>query len=350
VKRIRTGAFFLAVSAALAVGAWQGWSWWSWATAPMAAPEDATPVQLEIPPGTPANQIGRDLEAVGVIRSAIAWNMWARWLQWREPSKGFQAGIYRLSTGEPMGEIADRIRNGEVIQQSFTIPEGWSRRNMAAYFEQQEFFSAEAFLEATTQIPRDRFPWLPPNLPHLEGFLFPDTYQLPSQGITPEAAIEQMLSQFEQVALPLYRDAEKPPLKMTLREWATLSSIVEREAVVSEERRTIAGVFVKRLDRNMKLEADPTVEYALGIQQTVDRPLTLTQVAVDSPYNTYRNPGLPPTPIASPGLASLKATLDPETTDYLYFVARYDGTHVFSRTLAEHQNAIDRVERELATQ
>lgn len=148
-----------------------------------------------------------------------------------------------------------------------------------------------------------------------------------------------MLGQFERVALPEYEETQ-PPEPMTLHEWVTLGSIVEKEAVVPEERGTIAGVFWQRLRTGMNLGADPTVEYALGIRQTVDTPLTLAQVAVDSPYNTYRNPGLPPTAIASPGLASLQATLAPEETPYLYFVARYDGTHFFSRTLAEHEAAI----------
>jgi UPF0755 protein len=218
---------------------------------------------------------------------------------------------------------------------------------MAEYFERREFFSAEAFLEATTDIPRDRFDWLPDDIPHLEGYLFPDTYQIGEGTVTPEVIINQMLFQFEQVALPEYERGE-PPESMSLHEWVTLGSIVEREAVVAEERRTIAGVFWQRLQTGMNLGADPTVEYALGIRQTVDAPLTWTQVEVDSPYNTYRNPGLPPTAIASPGLASLQATLDPEDTPYLYFVARYDGTHFFSRTLVEHEAAIARVERELA--
>jgi len=106
------------------------------------------------------------------------------------------------------------------------------------------------------------------------------------------------------------------------------------------ERPRIAGVFVRRLRLGMKLESDPTVEYGLNIQQTPDQPLTLNQVRTPSPYNTYLNRGLPPTPIASPGLASLKATLAPENTEYIFFVARYDGTHVFSRTLAEHEAAV----------
>jgi len=109
----------------------------------------------------------------------------------------------------------------------------------------------------------------------------------------------------------------------------------------------IAGVFAKRLRENMNLASDPTVEYALGIRQTVDTPLTLEQVKVSSPYNTYQNPGLPPTAIASPGLASLEASLYPENTDFLYFMARYDGTHIFSRTLAEHEAAIAQVNKQL---
>lgn len=346
-RRIAKGAFYIAVPAAIAFGAWQGWSWWSWATAPIETGEDATPIQLEIPQGTPAAQIGRDLEEAGLLRSATAWELWARWRRWQDPNGGFQAGVYRLSPGSSLQEISDRIWDGEVARESFTIPEGWSRQQMADYFEERGFFSADAFLAATETIPRDRFPWLPADIPHLEGFLFPDTYQLAEGELTPEAIVAQMLGQFERVALPEYRNST-PPGNMNLLEWVSLSSIVEKEAVVASERRTIAGVFWQRLQQGMRLEADPTVEYALGIRQTVDSPLTLTQVQVDSPYNTYRNAGLPPTAIASPGLASLQATLDPEDTEYLYFVARYDGTHFFSRTLAEHERAISRVERELA--
>ena len=310
--------------------------------------DELAPIQLEIPQGTPAAQIGRDLEAVGLIQSANAWELWARWLRWRQPEGSFQAGVYRFSPQESMLEIGAQIWDGEVANQSFTIPEGWSRLEMANYFERREFFSAEAFLEATQEIPRDRFPWLPEDIPHLEGYLFPDTYQVGEGTITPDGIIAQMLGQFERVALPEYEETQ-PPEPMTLHEWVTLGSIVEKEAVVPEERGTIAGVFFwQRLRTGMNLGADPTVEYALGIRQTVDTPLTLAQVAVDSPYNTYRNPGLPPTAIASPGLASLQATLAPEETPYLYFVARYDGTHFFSRTLAEHEAAIARVERELA--
>jgi UPF0755 protein len=239
-----------------------------------------------------------------------------------------------------MTAIAEIIRSGQVVQTSFTIPEGWNRRQMAAYFQAEGFFSADAFLAATEQIPRDRYPWLPDRIPHLEGFLFPDTYQLPAEEVTPAAVVDTMLSRFETTALPIYQQAKTD---LSLLEWATLASIVEKEAVIADERGVIAGVFTNRLKQNIPLGADPTVEYGLGISQTREQPLTWAQVGTPSPYNTYINPGLPPTPIASAGQASLEATLAPEQTDYLFFVARYDGTHVFSRTLAEHEAARDAI-------
>jgi len=340
---VRWSFLGLLVPLATGVAAWQGWSWWSWANQPVSASTaEAAPqvVQLQIPPGTPGQQIGQDLEAAGLIRSATAWKLWSRWQAWQNPEDGFQAGTYALSPTDPMTAIAETIRSGQVVQTSFTIPEGWNRRQMATYFEQTGLFSAAAFLAATEQIPRDRYPWLPDTIPHLEGFLFPDTYQLPAEGVSAEAAVDIMLRRFETVALPVYQQATT---NFSLLEWATLASIVEKESVVPDERGVIAGVFTNRLEQNMPLGADPTVEYGLGINQTKEQPLTWAQVAIPSPYNTYINPGLTPTPIASAGLASLEAALDPEPTDYLFFVARYDGTHVFSRTLAEHEAARDAI-------
>ena len=183
-------------------------------------------------------------------------------------------------------------------------------------------------------------------LPHLEGFLYPDTYQLDGDAISPEAVIKQMLGRFEQLALPIYQKNQKNT-KLDLKEWVTLASIVEKEAVVASERNRISGVFNNRLNKGMTLGSDPTVEYALGIRQTKEKPLTFKQVETPSPYNTYINVGLPPTPIASPGIASLEATLTPENTEYLYFMARYDGTHIFSRTQAEHDAAIAKVDQQL---
>lgn len=341
--------FFVLVPIALGLAGWQGWAWWSWATAPVAANETAldpeapgeaeTSVQVQIPPGTPGQQIGGDLEVAGLIRSRLAWNLWSRWIELRRAG-GYQAGTYRLSPSQSLQDIAAQIWAGEVVQTSFTIPEGWTREQMAAALEERGLFPGAAFLAATEQIPRDRYPWLPQSIPHLEGFLYPDTYQLPVESVSPEAIVDTMLSRFETIALPLYQQAST---SFTLLEWVTLASIVEREAVIPDERSTIAAVFNRRLQEGIPLGADPTVEYGLGVTQTPEQPLTLAQVRTPSPYNTYINPGLPPTPIAGPGLASLEASLNPPSTDFLYFVARYDGTHVFSRTLAEHETAQARI-------
>jgi UPF0755 protein len=336
----------------IGLAGWQGWAWWSWASAPVAPGTDggsteAYLVQIQIPSGTPAQQIGRDLEAAGLIRSTTAWNLWTRWHLFRKAEGGFQAGTYALSPQAPLGAIARQIWNGEVIQLSFTIPEGWNRGQMAAALESQGLVSAEAFLAATETIPYDRYPWLPQNLPHLEGFLYPDTYQIPSEQVNADGIVELMLSRFEQIALPLY---QQQPSRYSLLEWTTLSSIVEKEAVVADERSTIAGVFARRLEENMTLGSDPTVEYGLGITQTPETPLTFAQVRTPNAYNTYINPGLPPTPIASPGKASLEATLNPPETEYLYFVARYDGTHIFSRTLREHETATAQIRKEVEAQ
>ncbi len=293
---------------------------------------------MQVPEGASADSIGRQLEQAGLIHSVMAWKLWARLAAFKHNQGSFQTGTYELSAQDSLDNLANTIWTGRVKQASFTIPEGWSLREMGAYFEKEGWFSAEAFLKAAAQVPRDRFPWLPERAAMLEGFLFPDTYQLPVEGRSPNAVINVMLKHFETHALPLYQ--QRQGLKDTsLNEWVTLSSIVEKEAVVPQERPRIAGVFWNRLHLKMSLGSDPTVEYGLGIRQTPEQPLTLAQVRQPSPYNTYINPGLPPTPIASPGLASLKAVLTPEQTAYLYFVARYDGTHVFSESLGDHERA-----------
>ncbi|NEO29554.1 MAG: endolytic transglycosylase MltG [Symploca sp. SIO3C6] len=333
---------------------WQGWAWWSWAQSPP-TPDKSTDsaldkaVQIQIPSGTAAQQIGKDLEAAGLIRSSHAWKLWTHWKQLFDRDGEYKAGTYQLSSTQPLPEIASKIWNGEVVQLSFTIPEGWSIEQMANHFEKLGYFPAQDFIAATRQIPKDKYPWLPSDLPHLEGFLYPNTYQLSNDRVSPQIIIEQMLKEFEQKALPLYQKGQQS-MQLSLVEWVTFASIVEKEAVVSKERPLIAGVFAERLRRGMRLESDPTVEYGLGIRQTADQPLTYAQVGIESPYNTYLNPGLPPTAIASPGLASLRASLDPEKTDFLFFVARYDGTHKFSKTLKEHEAARDSIRRERKSQ
>lgn len=344
-SRISKWFFYLILlPAAIGVCGWQGWAWWSWASAPVVTSDPSTTqatntgtVRIQIPPGSTAQEIGESLESLDLIRSLSAWNLWTRWQTLQNRSGSFQAGTYEISPTESLADIADKIWNGRVVELSFTIPEGWSIREMAAYFEEQGFFTADEFIAATENIPQEQYPWLPDGIAQLEGFLYPDTYNVAGE-ITPQSVINQMLDRFEQIALPVYEQGQSQT-QYTLLQWVTLASIVEREAVVSEERPQIASVFARRLQEGIPLGADPTVEYALGIRQTEDQPLTFDQVSTPSPYNTYINPGLPPAPIASPGLSSLEVSIAPAETEYLYFVARYDGTHVFSRTLAEHEAA-----------
>jgi UPF0755 protein len=343
--------FLLMLLAAVGAGAWQAKSWWAAQSAPVATTAKAAPkVLVQIPPGTSTPEIGQKLVQAGVIRSASAWQVWAKWLTFQKTPGGFQAGSYELSPTDPLPAIAQKIWTGDVVTRSFTIPEGWNIRQMAAYFEQQGFFPAQAFVTATTQVSAQPYPWLPPSTPHLEGYLYPDTYQLVAgEAVTPQQVIKLMLDRFGQLAIPAYQKQRGNP-SLTLAQWVTLASIVEKEAVVPQERPRIAGVFTNRLRQGMSLGSDPTVEYGLGVQQTKEQPLTLAQVRQPSPYNTYINAGLPPTPIASPGIASLQATLAPETTDYLYFVAKYDGTHVFSRTLGEHETAQTQIREKVDAQ
>ena len=343
--------YWLILPSVIIFGGWQGWRLWNWSiSAPMVETQDAEKkIQFNIPPGTAATQIGEQLEAKGIIRSAMAWKLWTYWLQLHDSEGEYKAGTYQLSATEPLPAIAKKIWVGKVVQVNFTIPEGWTIKQMGEYFQSKGFFSADEFIAAASKIPQDKYPWLPDGLPHLEGFLYPDTYKISSDRLSAQRIVTIMLDEFEQVALPVYQQT-KNQTQLNLVQWVTLASIVEKESVVPQERSLIAGVFTKRLVKGMKLQADPTVEYGLGIKQTADRPLTYSQVATPSPYNTYVNFGLPPTPIASPGIASLKATLYPAKTEYLYFVARYDGTHVFSRTLAEHEAATRAIRRQRQNQ
>lgn len=320
------------------------WLWWQNAISPVASNAENKEVPFTVESGMVGQQIGAKLAEEGLIKSPSAWKLWTKWQQQQDNRGGFKAGTYLVSSDESLPDIATKIWRGEIMQTNFTIPEGWSIAQMAAYFESLGYFTAKEFIAAASNIPYDKYSWLPEGIPHLEGFLYPDTYKISSDLTNdPQAIIEAMLDSFEKIALPVYKEAKTD---YSLLEWVTLASVVEKESVIQAERPLIAGVFTARLQQGIRLESDPTVEYGLGIRQTADQPLTYAQVGTPSPYNTYRNLGLPPTAISSPGIASLKATLEPESTEYLFFVARYDGTHVFSKTLAEHEAATQKIRRE----
>jgi UPF0755 protein len=320
--------------------------WWNSVTAAPTEDPNAKTISIQIKPGSTVQAIGQELEAKGAIKSQFAWKLWTSW-QAKQGEGSPQKGSYEIAPNQSLQAIAAQIMKGKVILSGFTIREGWKIEQMAEYFEKQGLFKAADFIAATKEIPRDQFPWLPQGIANLEGFLFPETYKVPKETITPKGVVTQMLKQFEQVALPEHtRATAAATTKLTLLEWVSLSSVVEKEAVVAIERSKIAGVFTSRLAKKIPLGSDPTVEYGLGIKQTADRPLTFAEVKRPNPYNTYINPGIPPGPIASPGIGSLKAVLSPDSTDLLYFVAKYDGTHVFSKTLAEHVAATNLIRQQ----
>ncbi|WP_287128087.1 endolytic transglycosylase MltG [Candidatus Cyanaurora vandensis] len=305
-----------------------GWSAWQQSLAPVGG----SVVRLKIQPGSGSSAIGDELVQAKVIRSIWSWRAYLLLKGWQNQ---LQAGTYDLDPSQGLPQIAEQVARGRVVQVRFTIPEGWNLKQMSRYFAQQQFFVEADFWRLVKGKDRVQVPWLPAELPLLEGFLYPDTYQLALDQVTARHVVDQMLERFERVALPL----APPSQTQALVAWVTLASIVEREAVVPQERPLIAGVFWSRLQKKIPLGADPTVEYAFGLQQTPDRPLTFKQVRQYSPYNTYVVTGLPPAPIAAPGKASLESAARPLETDYLYFMARYDGTHIFSRTEQEHEQA-----------
>ncbi|KUK12294.1 MAG: Aminodeoxychorismate lyase [Moorella sp. 60_41] len=331
-RRLGIGASLLA--AALILALMGSWAWWQSLMAP-AGEEGAPPVKVTIPPGATAAEIGRLLEDRGIIRSASAFRFYAAR---QKADQHLKPGVYLLSPGEPLFRILEQLVAGRVMEEKFTIPEGFTLKQIARLLADKGLVTEDEFWQAAAR-PYD-YPFLEglsPASNYLEGFLFPDTYRVPA-GASAETIIRLMLDRFQQV----YSEIEKeraPGLELNTLEIVTLASIVEKEAKLDRERPLIAGVFLNRLRRGMKLESCATVEYLLEEPKPV---LTYEDLQIDSPYNTYQVMGLPPGPIASPGRASLLAALNPARTDYLYFAARPDGSHEFSRSWREHLAAVSR--------
>lgn len=296
---------------------------------------DKTTRVVAIAPGTGVMAVASQLEREKLLRSGLAF---ALWLRWQGLDRSIKAGSYALAPSMGARGVAKALVGGYSENAAFTVPEGFSLKQIAARLEERQQGSAAQFLALASRRAdfQAEFPWLSqlPAGATLEGFLFPDTYVLGPGAGHERDLVRLMLARFGEVALPTYQ-AERATARLGLFETVTLASIVEKEAIHAEERPLIAGVFFNRLKVRMPFGSDPTVEYALNKHQG-ERGLSLRDVAVDSPYNTYKHAGLPPGPIANPGAASLKAVLAPDTTPYMYFVARGDGSHVFTHTYAEH--------------
>ena len=287
------------------------------------------PQVVFIPLGTPVKEVARLLEERGLIRNRYVFLLEALRLGVLHRLK---AGEYELSAHLPLREILRILAEGRVITHIVTIPEGANLWEVAELLDRAGLVSKEAFLAKAFDREFARALGIPG--PSIEGFLFPDTYYF-VKGLSLEKIVQRMVSRFWEVWRK-YEDRARE-LGISVYEAVILASIVEKEAVLSREKPLIAAVYWNRLKRGMPLQADPTVRYAL---KRFRGRLYYKHLRVKNPYNTYRYPGLPPTPIANPGEESLKAVLYPAEVPYLYFVSKGDGSHHFSRTYREHLRAI----------
>jgi len=297
----------------------------------------STPQIVSVEPGQSVSQVCAALADEGLIRSPTALTLAAYGTgKWR----CLQAGRHELDASMTAMEMLEALcRNSRQTWEWVTIPEGFTLRQIAAAVAETGVTTASAF-EREARRPalfETSFP-LPPN--GLEGYLFPDTYRLEAKA-DGGAAIAQMLRRFEEVVWRGLLREQEPDDGRSLHEIVTLASLVEGEAKIDEERPVIAGVLLNRLRRGQKLECDATVQYALGDGRKTR--LLHEDLEIESDYNTYLHEGLPPGPICSPGESSLRAAVEPAETPYLYYVARADGSHVFSKTYGEHLAAIRRL-------
>jgi UPF0755 protein len=323
----------LLVVVALALyGAW--WYETEWPVRSASQP----PQTLVVEPGWGVLEIGRHLQALGLVRHP---ELFRALVVLRGAAGRLRAGEYEFSGRMSLSQIVDKMARGEVVRHSVTFPEGRNLDEMAALAAARGI-PAEAFLAAARNVTLIHD--LDPAAEDLEGYVFPDTYDISPR--RPDAAAElvgRAVHRFHEVIAP-----ELPSLaatRLTPREVVTLASLVELESAAKQERPRIAAVFLNRLKRGMPLQTDPTVIYAMRRAGSWNGNIRKADLDIDSPYNTYRHPGLPPGPIASPGREALRAVLHPAPSKDLYFVSRNDGTHYFSETLEQHARAVDYYQR-----
>jgi UPF0755 protein len=298
-------------------------------------PAPAVPgsVTIFFPYGTPTSEIFRRLAGEGVVSPA-----WLAEAYYRVAgsSTPLQAGEYRFARPTPLSEVLAKMGRGDVVRYTIVVPEGLTADETFALFWNQGISRPQAFRNAFHN------PQLIASIARgasdLEGFLFPDTYVV-TRSISARQIVEQMLANFRKHFSPDMR-GRAAALGLTLPQAVTLASIVQKETSLAREAPVIAGLYLNRLRRGMRLQADPTVAYALKQDGKWTGTLYRSDYAYASPFNTYLNGGLPPGPICNPGESALKAAVMPAQTDYLYFVADRMGGHAFSRTFEEHLNAI----------
>ncbi len=304
--------------------------------------DDPADLAFTIEPGESALSVGKRLQEMGLIADA---QLFRQFMRYNNLDVSIEAGDYTLRGNMNMKEIGQALQKAKFEEVVVTIPEGWRAEQIAEMLTAEEIMDGSEFLAMVREgaavehnLLFDR-----PAGRSYEGYLFPDTYRLPVPA-RPEDLVVRMLDNLA-AKLPANTFELAGRQNLTFYQILTVASIVEREAVIAEERPIIAGVYLNRLAQGMYLQADPTVQYAMGYQPEADQwwktPVTLDEYSsVNSPYNTYLNPGLPPGPIANPGIDSIIAALEPAETNYLFFVAYGDGAHIFAETYEEHQKNV----------
>jgi UPF0755 protein len=330
-RRLLKGLFLFALLAIVGLGgvAYVGWVR---VNQPFRGYE-AAEVFVDIPTGAGPTAIGQRLVEQRIVRDAVVFRA-AVWLSGR--ARDLKAGEYRFDAAMTPFEVIDKIARGDVYRRLITFREGLTIPEMAQVYAEAGLGKAEEFQKAAS----DPAPIasLDPQARDLEGYLFPETYSL-GRVAAATALVAQMTALFQKTLSPEMREAARAQ-GLTVREAVTLASLVEKETAVAAERPLVAAVYLNRRRIGMPMQADPTVIYAMQRRGTYTGNLRRDDLQMDSPYNTYRYPGLPPGPIAAPGRAALEAAVRPAAVDYLYFVSRNDGSHVFARTLEEHNRNV----------
>lgn len=298
-------------------------------------PDDQNMIEVRLPENSSARQVASLLKQNGLIRNET---VFLAYLYQKGMETQLKAGLYTFTRSQSIPDLARQISQGQVERFSFTIPEGYTVRQIGELLINKQLCTQQQWTDAL-QANYD-YDFLIPGQTgeqRLEGFLFPDTYSIDDQ-TGAQDIIRMMLERFSTIWNNEYA-AEADSKNLSQRDTVIIASLIEREARVAEERKIISGVIYNRLQKDMPLQICSTVIYALGEHREI---LTYEDIKIDSPYNTYKYPGLPPGPIASPGRAAIEAALNPETNNYYYFVAKGDGSHYFSSTYTEHLEAQQR--------
>ena len=291
-----------------------------------------------VPSGASIKEVAELLEEKGIIESALIFRLFMK-MEYRDAS--IKAGEFKFEPPVTVRSAALKLVEGKVYYHRVTVPEGLDWQETAGAISAQGFGSAEEYLEliASPRLVRD----LDPDAGNLEGYLFPETYFV-TRDTSPKEIIALMVDRFRKNWTEEFQE-QALSLGMSIREVITLASLIEKETSLQAERRLVSSVFHNRLAQGIKLACDPTVIYAVKLVKPWDGIINRSDLQLDSPYNTYIYPGLPPGPIANPGIDSIRAALFPEKSDFLFFVSRNDGSHIFSEKYSDHALAVRKYQR-----